>query len=80
MKLCVAFSPVDIVLTDSKNQHDQSAGSSLSAWTLKDLSAPDEVWVVFKSHHDVSASVCWPSSRFLPRAAVIADGVIIWHV
>lgn len=25
-------------------------------WTLKDLSAPDDVWVVFKSHRDVSVA------------------------
>ena len=31
-------------------------------WTLRDLSTSDEVWVNFKSHHDVSERPSWPVS------------------
>ncbi|KIK92241.1 hypothetical protein PAXRUDRAFT_830145 [Paxillus rubicundulus Ve08.2h10] len=33
----------------------RTAGLPLSMWTMKELSDPDEAWVVFESHHDACA-------------------------
>ncbi|KAF8553619.1 hypothetical protein OG21DRAFT_1463816 [Imleria badia] len=55
---------------DETNQTDRGrvGSSSLSMWTLKDLSALDEVWVVFKSHHDayIFLSLSLPSFTIFP--------------
>ncbi|KAG9311017.1 hypothetical protein JVU11DRAFT_8913 [Chiua virens] len=54
---------------EETNQSDQpGAGSSLSMWTLKDLSAPNEAWVVFKTHQNACAflSLSLPSFTIFP--------------
>ncbi|KAG8215276.1 hypothetical protein J3R82DRAFT_8833 [Butyriboletus roseoflavus] len=54
---------------DENNQPDHpSVGSSLSVWTLKDLTVLDQVWVVFKSHHDacIFLSLSLPSFAVFP--------------
>ncbi|KAG6370712.1 hypothetical protein JVT61DRAFT_11098 [Boletus reticuloceps] len=58
---------------DDTNQADNaSVGPSLSMWRLKDLSAPDDAWVVFKSHHDayIFLSLSLPSFTIFPALEI----------
>ncbi|KIJ18204.1 hypothetical protein PAXINDRAFT_167459 [Paxillus involutus ATCC 200175] len=50
----------------------RTAGLPLSMWTMKELSDPDEAWVVFESHHDACAflSFSLPSYANFPALEI----------